>query len=134
MWKHEQEMVRDGELGKSAVVGNMVHTVFQHLMAGDDWSERTILAAMTEAVAQSQGDLIGVGVSSTEEALQELRPYVPHMIRVLDTYRTKTPRARGGGAGCAGGGRRGGGSGADDPEGRLLREGEMGTVCFCGDM
>ena len=123
-------MVRDGELGKSAVVGNMVHTVFQHLMVGDDWSEETILAAMRAAVASSQADLLGVGVSSTEEALQELRPYTQHMINVMDTYRAKNPRARGGGAGCGAGVGMGAGSGADDLEieGRLKREGEMGTV------
>lgn len=41
-----QEMVQDGEICQSAVVGNMVHAVFQRIMSDDEWSEDTVVAAM----------------------------------------------------------------------------------------
>jgi hypothetical protein len=52
-----QEMVKDSEICRSAVVGNMVHAVFQRIMSDDEWGEDTVVAAMKlgwfECICQS---------------------------------------------------------------------------------
>lgn len=68
------------------------------------------------AVAQNIAELIGVGLSSTDEAMEALLPFTTNIIKVLDSYRQR----------CGGCRTSGGGGGKS--------EGEMGTVHFRKDM
>ena len=81
-----QEMVKDGDMGKSAIIGNLVHAVFQEILCGDDWSEPEILSAIARAVTSYLAELVGVGLSS-EDAVQELRGYVKSTIDFFEMHR-----------------------------------------------
>ena len=95
-----QEMVKDGDMGKSAIIGNLVHDVFQKILCGDDWSEPTILAAISRAVAANLAELVGVGLSSADATL-ELQAYMKNIIDFFEMHRIAGAR----GAGSAGEGR-----------------------------
>jgi len=81
-----QEMVKDGDMGKSAIIGNLVHAVFQEILCGDDWSEPAILSAIARAVTSNLAELVGVSLSS-EDAVQELRGYVKNTIEFFEMHR-----------------------------------------------
>ena len=80
------ELVKDGDMQASAIIGNMIHAVFQNALETDDYREETLLAAMDQQVAENAGELVGAGVS-TEDALAQLQAYLENLVTFFDTFR-----------------------------------------------
>jgi len=66
------ELIRDGETGESAVVGKMVHAVFQAMLAERNPTRAFIERATARALAAEAEALVALGLSE-EEARGKVR-------------------------------------------------------------
>ena len=97
------ELVKDSDMQKSAVIGNLVHAVFQESMAKDKWTDEFILREIHRAISNNLTELVGVDMSSAE-ALTELTAFMENIKSFFNAYcgmagRHEDTREAGAGAG-----------------------------------
>ncbi len=81
-----QETVKGDDMGRSAVIGNLAHAVFQEMLSAHECGEETIRQAIGRALRSGVGELAGVAMSS-REAEQQLLAYLPNILQFFETYR-----------------------------------------------